>query len=213
MDAVTPAVVYTPLLNVAAPERCRQGVYTPVLNAVIPAETREQVKLMGNSLIAILIHPEVADQMEEHLQRLVTAIEATGKSLAMLPPTQEPAPAVEPEAPPVEKPTKVKPEKGPYGQFWRELQLRGFYDSYPIKEWLASLRTAEGSSDRDVLCATFLVTSRSFISPNTLARRLGDDIPLQAGASGIQSVIRQAAKTAIEKSEKTTMAAHEGGER
>jgi hypothetical protein len=207
--------VFTPLLNVAAPERCRQGVYTPVLNAIIPAEARESIKLMGTkSMIAILIHPEVADEMDEYLQRLVAAIEATGKELALRPVVPPPAPItptwdekvawVNPESLPVEKPVKAKPEKGPFSEFWRLMSLP---NSTPlnaplIRQWLTNGVDTVSYNPAEAIRQKFEVKSRSReLDPDVFLASLRIalfDHPNQVTAQNVIKSVEQVAKKAAD---------------
>ena len=93
---------------------------------------------------------------------------------------------------------KAKPEKGPYGLFWKEICRLKFFSNLTLQEWLEGngpwLEDVANNQDEQIR-QIFGVPSRTFIAPWHLLDRLKQDLP-KAAYDGLEVTITRAAERA-----------------
>jgi len=100
------------------------------------------------------------------------------------------------------KEPKLRPAKGEHGQFWKEVVAANLFSNQNLMEWLeikrGQLALPVGTKADDIIRAAFSVSSRTFISPDELLLRLGQDLP-KAAYDGLEVTITRAAERAAER--------------
>lgn len=137
-----------------------QGGYISTLSAVCDKDAQEEIEALpetGNYQL-IVIPQEIVDEHGEAVERVFRVLENLSFEVKT------------PDTVYGSNGEQIKPDKGEYGQFWRWLIGKGFFNHPTIREWTEENRASIKSSTDHVLRSTFGVASLSFVSPDEMRR-------------------------------------------